>query len=237
MTLLAEIASESRPAQTSRGALFGASGYLVLPRLFAFDEIAWVRDEVRVVALRRGQDGRAADGTIHGTHESEPTFRKLARHPRLLTIARDLLGGDVYIRHSRLVPRFGDSAFDTAWRRDVTAESGGGDLAALNGVTAAVILGDAGPQSAALHVAPGSHRASGLADADGESAAALSPPLGSVVFRHAQLAYSFNRPGERRAPPLFLISYGAVSHAAGDVAPTVAEADDCMWPTSWCAAG
>src|SRR5271170_7997109 len=125
-------------------------GFVVLPRAFAFDEIAWVRDEARVVALRRRPRGRVAgdepwadeapDGTIYGAHLSEPAFRKLAAHPRILDAARQLLGDDVYIHQSRLVPRLAESPSDVSWRRDFATWSAVDSMPTPRALTAAIVL-------------------------------------------------------------------------------------------------
>jgi len=229
---------------------------MVRPRLFAFDEIAWVRDEARIVALRRGRSGHAPSGeawsteapagTVYGAHVSEATFRKLAAHPRLIAVARDLLGENVYVHQSRLISRFEDVSPDIAWRRDFATWSATDGMPAARAVTAAIILGESGPQTPIMYVAPGSH---GGADTSGGGAAvAVTAPLGSVVFYRADLAYALNQFADRRSSPLFLVSYNAVSnvparfgrdetYAARRASPAIAEADDCMWPASWCAAG
>jgi len=235
---------------------FHERGFLVQPQAFVFDEIAWVRDEARVVALRRGQAGRAQssdpwvgeapEGTIYGAHLTEPAFRKLAAHPRLAGVARELLGEDVYVHQSRLVSRFAEVGADVAWRRDFASWSSIDGIVAPRALTAAVVLGDTDPSEPVLHVAAGSQRASG--PDDGGGSLGVWAPVGSVVFYHGNLAYSLNRRGGRRSPPLFLVSYNALSNpparARRDEAfatrhpmPIVLEADDCMWPTAWCAAG
>ena len=232
---------------------FRERGFLVQPRVFVFDEIAWVRDEARVVALRRGEAGRARagdpwaaeapEGTIYGAHLREPAFRKLAAHPRIVRIVRELLGEDVYVHQSRLVPRFAEVAADTTWRRDFATWSAVDGLPAPRAVTAAIVLGDAAPSGPALHVAAGSHGAGANAEAVGVWA-----PLGSVIFCHGDLEYALNRQGDGRSPPLCLVSYNAVtnaptrarrdeSFAARRAVPIDLEADDCMWPAAWCAAG
>lgn len=238
-------------------------GFLVTPRLFAFDEIAWVRDEARLVALRRVQSGRvpagtpwageAPEGTVYGTHLTEATFRKLAAHPRILTVVRKLVGEDAYIHQSRLVPRLGDNPTDHAWRRDFQTWAAVDGMPAPRAVTAAVVLGEPALQAPVVHLAAGSHRPG--SDRSGKQAAEpaagstpIMAPLGSVVFFHSDLAYAFNRAGDRRSPPLFLISYNPVSNLPPHVArdeiyaaqrgtPPAPEADDCMWPNSWFAAG
>lgn len=239
-------------------------GFLVQPQAFVFDEIAWVRDEARVVALRRGQAGRtqagdpwasnngvseAPAGTTYGAHLGEPAFRKLAAHPRLVGVARELLGEDVYVHQSRLISRFAETGADVAWRRDFTSWSAVDGIKAPHLVTAAIVLGDLDPSEPVLHVAAGSHRVGELgARDDGGGSLGVWAPVGSVIFTHGNLAYSLNRRGDRRSPPLFLVSYNALSNppararrdeafATAHAAPIVVEADDCMWPTAWCAAG
>ncbi|MBV8535970.1 MAG: phytanoyl-CoA dioxygenase family protein [Alphaproteobacteria bacterium] len=240
---------------------FHDRGFLVQPQAFVFDEIAWVRDEARVVALRRGQAGHARssdpfageapEGTVYGAHVSEPAFRKLSAHPRIVGVARELLGQDVYVHQSRLISRFAEVRSDVTWRRDFASWSAVDGLPAPHAVTAAIVLGDTDPSEPILQVAAGSQRQGfddlGAPDDCGGSLGVWAP-VGSVVFYHGNLAYSLNRRSSRRSPPLFLVSYNAVSNpptrarhdelfAARHVAPIVVEADDCMWPTAWCAAG
>jgi hypothetical protein len=231
-------------------------GFLVQPQAFAFDEIAWVRDESRVVALRGSRAGRtqstdpwvseAPAGTIYGAHLSEPAFRKLAAHPRIVGIARELLGEDVYIHQSRLVSRFAEVGADVAWRRDFSTWSAVDGLAAPRAVTAAVVLGEGDASEPVLQVGSGSQRPN--APDDGGGSLGVWAPVGSVVFYHGDLAYALSRRADRRSPPLYLVSYGAISNpptrlrrdevfAAGRAVPITVEADDCMWPTAWCAAG
>jgi ectoine hydroxylase len=238
-------------------AQYADQGFVLRPGVFAFDEIAWVRDEARIVALRRGQAGHAPgdeswayeapEGTLYGQHVGESVFRKLAAHPRLLATARELLGGDVYIHQSRLIPRLGESPADVLWRRDFATWSRADRMATPNAVTAAILLGDSAPSSPVLYVTPGSHRETDAELAGGGPAVPVAAALGSVFFYDANLAYALNQPGDRRSPALYLVSYNAVGnriatmrdaiYAAHDVQPPRAEADDCMWPIPWCAAG
>lgn len=238
-------------------AAFDERGFVIQPRVFAFDEIAWVRDEARIVALRRGQAGRAQDGdawageapagTIYGAHLGEAGFRKLAGHPRIVQVARELLGEEVYVHQSRLVPRFGDGPADVAWRRDFSTWSQVDGLPARRAVTAAIVLAEAASQEPLLQVVSGSHRTSDRSPHQGRPVS-IAAPLGSVVLYHADLAYALTRPADRRSPPLYLVSYNAIRNAptrarrdeafaARRAAPIAVEADDCMWPTAWCAAG
>ena len=233
-------------------------GFVLVPSVFSFEEIAWVRDEAHVVALRRGQPGRvkgtepwayeAPEGTVYGAHVGEATFRKLAGHPRLVEAARRLLGEDLYVHQSRLVPRFAEFPRDVLWRRDFQTWRQIDGLATSSALSAAVVLGDAGARSPILHVAPGSHRPNTANDGTASDAAAITAPFGSVLFFDADLGYAFNQPGDRRSPPLFLVSYNAIAnrpqrpqrpaiYAAPTAAAPEVQADDCMWPSAWCAAG
>jgi hypothetical protein len=79
-----------------------ADGVLELPQLFAFEEIAWLREAAIAIGQREGagRDGRSRD--VHDVHHAEAGFRKLAAHPRLLERVRQVAGGPVTLRATRL---------------------------------------------------------------------------------------------------------------------------------------
>jgi hypothetical protein len=80
---------------------FAADGVLPLPELFAFDEVAWLREAAIALAQRAG-GGRYAPRSLPDVHHAEAGFRKLAAHPRLLDPVRQLAGGAVTLRETRL---------------------------------------------------------------------------------------------------------------------------------------
>lgn len=89
----------------SQVSAFAAGGALPLPQLFAFDEVAWLRDAAIALAQSVGitRDGRRfAPRTLRDAHHAEAGFRKLASHPRLLDPVRQLAGGPVALRETRL---------------------------------------------------------------------------------------------------------------------------------------
>jgi hypothetical protein len=225
-------------------------GFLPLPGLFAFDEVAWLRDEAQSLVLRRsrGEAGQAwveeaPDGTIYGAHLDESPFAKLAAHPRILGAVRQLLDEPVYIHQTRLLPWRANGPGDVLWRRDFATWSALDGLPAGRALTAAVLLDDEayGP---ALQMVPGSHRS---ASRGAPRLAGVGGGLGTVVLYDANVTYGFGRAGERPYSRLYLISFNAVANApaaprgepyAASVAePPYAEADDCLWPAPWCAAG
>lgn len=224
---------------------FHEDGYLVLPSLFAFDEIAWVRDEAQAVALRQVPRDpwpeEAPEGTIYGVHRSEAVFRRLAAHPRLVHAARDLLDTAPYIHQTRLLPWRSAAATEPQFRRDALAWASLDGLSEAKALTAAVVIEDSAYGSP-LSVVPGSHL--------GKTGApvALEAGLGSVVLLDANLSYALGRAGDRPYPRLYLVSFNAATNAratrprgapytAVSAEALIEEADDCLWPTPWCAAG
>lgn len=225
---------------------FREDGYLVLPALFAFDEIAWVRDEAQAVALRQVPRDpwpeEAPEGAIYGAHRAEPVFRRLAAHPRLIRAARELLDTAPYIHQTRLLPWRSAASTEARFRRDAQAWSSLDGLMEPRAVTAAVVLEDSAYGSP-LSVVPGSHR-----DPAASTPLSLEAGLGTVVLFDANLSYALGRAGDRPYPRLYLVSFNAATnalattprgapYAAAGAEALIEEADDCLWPTPWCAAG
>lgn len=225
-------------------------GFLPLPGLFAFDEVAWLRDEAQSLALRRSRDNsgqswveEAPEGTIYGAHLGQSAFAKLARHPRIVGVVRELLAKPAYIHQTRLLPWRAGGPVDALWRCDFATWSALDGLSSPYALTAAVLLDDEG-YGPALHVAPGSHRAEG---GGAPRLAGVGGGLGTVVLYDANLTYGFCRAGERPYSRLYLISFNAIAnapaaprgepYAATEIGPVREESDDCLWPAPWCAAG
>jgi len=225
---------------------FRQDGYVVLPSLFAFDEIAWVRDEAQAVALRHVPRDpwpeEAPEGTIYGVHRSEPVFRRLAAHPRLVRAARELLDTAPYIHQTRLLPWRSAASTEARFRRDSQAWSALDGLTVPKAVTAAVVLEDPAYGSP-FSVVPGSHT-----DGSPGSPLSLEAGFGSVVLFDASLSYALGRAGDRPYPRLYLVSFNAATNAlattprgapymAAGAEALIEEADDCLWPAPWCVAG
>jgi hypothetical protein len=84
---------------------FRQTGVLALPQLFAFEEIGWLREVAVGLAQRHGAvrgAGRFAPVSLHDVHLVEPSFRKLALHPRLTGPIARLLDGEPALRGTRL---------------------------------------------------------------------------------------------------------------------------------------
>lgn len=225
-------------------------GFLTLPGLFAFDEIAWVRDEAQSVALRSTVRGswpdEAPEGTIYDADRTEVSFGRLARHPRILSAAGALLGDGLYIHQSRLLTWRAPGLSEGRLARDFSSWAALDGMKAPQAVTAAVLLEDAAYEPALSAVA-GSHREEGLSNGHSQRLVPVAGGLGSVIFFDSNLAYLLGPAGDRPHHRLFLVSFNRLGneptrprgepYSAVEARVPVAEADDCLWPAPWCAAG
>lgn len=233
------------PQQTQQ---YREQGFLTLPGLFAFDEIGWIRDEAQAVALRSGARGswleEAPEGALYGTDRSEAAFGRLARHPRIVNAARSILGDDLYIHQSRLLTWRNAARPESRLRRDFNAWAALDGMAAPQALTAAVLLEDAAYEPA-LTVVAGSHREA--VPAQGLTLSPVVGGIGDVILFDANLTYVLGQAGDRPHHRLFLVSFNTLSnaparprsepYAATAKRAVIAEADDGLWPTPWCAAG
>lgn len=229
---------------------FHDQGFLALPGLFAFDEIAWVRDEAQAVALRSTARGswpdEAPEGTIYGADANEDVFGRLARHTRILGAASALIGNELYIHQSRLLTWRAPARSEGRLVRDFSSWAALDGMRKPHAATAAVLLEDAAYEPA-LSVVTGSHRQEGLSQGGSQRLVPVAGGTGSVVFLDANLAYVLGPAGDRPHHRLFLISFNRLDnqpgHPRGDpysalkARAPLAEADDSLWPAPWCAAG
>ncbi|MGE0270280.1 MAG: phytanoyl-CoA dioxygenase family protein [Alphaproteobacteria bacterium] len=188
---------------------FDDDGYLVIPRVFHVDELAWLGGEVRSVvhgyATRPRPSVWSSDeapaGTFIDVHRREEAFRRLAAHPRLHTLASDVAHGPVRLLRTRLYPgaRFGD----LIWRRDSEIWRRTGLLDGASALTAAVVLDGPHAAATALHVLPRSHRSE---NGGVKPPVRLSASLGSVILLHCATRYALRQPGDA-ARAAFLVTY------------------------------
>ncbi|HEX2253341.1 MAG TPA: phytanoyl-CoA dioxygenase family protein [Thermoanaerobaculia bacterium] len=102
---------------------YGEDGYLLLPDLFSADEVALLKqqlhEELRGAAERKvAEKGGQVVRSVYGSHDHNEVFRRLARHPRLVEPAVDLLGGPVYVYQFKinLKAAFGGDLWE--WHQD-----------------------------------------------------------------------------------------------------------------------
>lgn len=189
---------------------FDDDGYLLMPRVFHVDELAWLGGEARSVVHGHGarfasawSSDEAPAGSFIDLHLRQDAFRRLAAHPRLWALAASLAGKPVRLLRTRLFP--GARSGDPIWRRDAEIWRRTHLHDDSNAVTAAVMLDGHYADVPALHVIPGSHR-----DGAAKPPLHLKATLGSVILLHCATRYALRQPGGA-ARPAFLVTYDAVA--------------------------
>jgi len=84
---------------------FERKGYVVVPSLLSEAEVSVLEDGMREVQQRPGPEvAREKDGkphVVYGIHLWDDRFKALARHPKVLGPAQQLLNNDVFVHQSR----------------------------------------------------------------------------------------------------------------------------------------
>jgi len=142
---------------------FDERGYIFFPSLFSGEEVAVLRDAAQRVMQREGPEvvrGIHSDAVqlVYGAHQYDQTFRRLGRHPRLISLAEQLLGNKVYVHQSRLNPKVAFEGEVWAWHQDFATWNDRDGLMKPRAMMVAVFLDDATDVNAPLLIIPGSHR-------------------------------------------------------------------------------
>ncbi|MCG8691366.1 MAG: phytanoyl-CoA dioxygenase family protein [Minwuiales bacterium] len=138
-------------------------GYLVLPDLFSPEEIGVLRASVPALMAETCDDNtHEADGeqvrNMLGLHRRNPLFGRLARHPRLLEPALQILGEDVYLQQCKINVKagFGGGGFD--WHTDFATHHSRDGVPRPLALNLHVFLDDVSEFNGPLYFAPGSHK-------------------------------------------------------------------------------
>ncbi|MFN4090805.1 MAG: hypothetical protein ACK4QW_17415 [Alphaproteobacteria bacterium] len=230
---------------------FIGAGFIALPHLFAGEEIGWLAEEARGLALLFGPEADALvapdapRGTVFAPHRGQRGFLDLALHPRLATAAG--FGTATRLHQTRLWPGGrrpvppGSWCDGAAWRRLDGIDPAGA-------LTAVVFLEDAGT-GAGLRVWPAGavpdNREPGVTVRS--PSALLSLPAGSVVLIEAAASYAPVDGRVAPAPSLFFAGLVPAEPPRAEGrrrAPFVVElpvapplGDDCLWPVPYFVAG
>lgn len=149
-------------------AAYARDGFLVFPALVSAAEVALLRGEVARLmhvdaegTVREGSTG--APKSIFRLHEdngagASPAFRALSRTPRVLGVARQLLGeADLYLHHSKVNVKAAIEGSVWPWHQDFGAWNLDG-IQRPDMATFMLMLDDATQMSGCLYLLPGSHR-------------------------------------------------------------------------------
>jgi ectoine hydroxylase len=145
---------------------FDKDGFLILENFFQPREVRAFLDDMEAyqqdpATLNRPEVITEADSanirSIFGIHRLSSRFDALTRDSRLLDMARQLLGSDVYIHQSRLnrKPAFRGRGFD--WHSDFETWHAEDGMPAMRCVSVSVSLTENNDLNGPLLLVPGSH--------------------------------------------------------------------------------
>ncbi len=148
------------PSQIER---FHDRGYLVLPGLFAAEEIALLRAALPAIYkddipanIREKRSGEVR--TAMGLHLRHPVFDKLVRHPRLIEPAFRLLGDQLYIQQVKINTKAAFEGEVWQWHYDFATHHAEDGVAAPLALNLHVFLDDVSEFNGPLWFIPGSHK-------------------------------------------------------------------------------
>jgi ectoine hydroxylase len=142
---------------------FERDGYLFFPSLFSPQEIKVLLDEVpRLYAQRRPENVLEKDSgavrTNFAAHMYSAPFAKLARHPRMIAPAMQLLGEGVYMHQFKIN---GKMAFDGdvwQWHQDYGTWKNDDLMPEARAMNVAIFLDEVNEFNGPLMLIPGSHK-------------------------------------------------------------------------------
>lgn len=143
------------------------NGFLQLKELFSPREVdALTRELNRLTskdAIRKAEEtvtepDSGAVRSIFCVHALSEVFDRLSRDPRLLNVARHLLGDDVYIHQSRVNLKPGFSGKEFYWHSDFETWHVEDGMPRMRAVSASIALTENTILNGPLMLIPGSHR-------------------------------------------------------------------------------
>lgn len=96
--------------------------------------------------------------SIFAVHQSSDVLKALANHPKLTAIARQLMGGDVYIHQSRINYKGGFRGKEFYWHSDFETWHVEDGIPAMRMVSCSIALTPNTPYNGPLMIIPGSHQ-------------------------------------------------------------------------------
>lgn len=145
---------------------FERDGYLFLPGLFHKAETAELLKEAERLksrAQREAEDSvfleqdSGAVRSIFAVHESSRLFRSVAEDPRLLRLACDVLGDEVYVHQSRLNYKPAFSGREFYWHSDFETWHAEDGMPRMRALSISLCLTPSYATNGPLMLIPGSH--------------------------------------------------------------------------------
>jgi ectoine hydroxylase len=142
-------------------------GYLVFERMFSDQEVARLSRDLE--DLRSSPDTKDSPEvitepdsgetrSIFAVHRLDHPLARLCTEPRVVEIARQLLGGDVYIHQSRVNYKRGFRGKEFYWHSDFETWHVEDGMPRMRAVSCSISLTDNTPHNGPLLLIPGSHK-------------------------------------------------------------------------------
>lgn len=159
--------SDDGPLSAADLAFFDQHGYLdfqsllspqeLLPCLTELDRLR-TDESIRTTPEVVIEPDSHALRSIFAVHQHQSVLAALCAHPRLVAIARQLLGSDVYIHQSRINYKGGFRGREFYWHSDFETWHVEDGMPAMRAVSCSVSLTPNTPHNGPLMLVPGSHR-------------------------------------------------------------------------------
>lgn len=142
------------------------NGFIQLRGLLGEDEAATLLCEADQLAAASGREGRPEAvfepdsrvvRSVFRVHGLSAVFDRLMRDPRLLDVARQILGGDVYVHQSRVNLKPGFSGKEFYWHSDFETWHIEDGMPRMRAVSCVVLLTANNEFNGPLLLVPGSH--------------------------------------------------------------------------------
>lgn len=146
---------------------YDENGFVTVEELLAVEEVAALRDEMDRLtadeAVRADERTVLDDNTghiryVYEAHRLSAPIAALIADERVVGRARQILGSDVYVHHSRISnkPGFGGGSF--YWHSDFETWHAEDGMPGMRAVSVSIALADDMPHNGAQMMMPGSHR-------------------------------------------------------------------------------
>jgi len=146
---------------------YDRDGFLMLENLLPENEVAAILAEIgrmsRDPAIIRREEsitepGSDAVRSIFMVHTLSAMISRLVRDPRLINVARQILGSEVYVHQSRANMKPGFKGKEFYWHSDFETWHVEDGMPAMRALSCSVLLSDNNACNGPLMLVPGSHR-------------------------------------------------------------------------------
>lgn len=148
-------------------ASYEQKGYLSLRGFFSPQEVREWRDELnRLWGENRDSDrkevirepGSQEIRSIFAVHRDNEVFRRLSRHPRLVSMVQQILGSEVYIHQSRINYKQGFTGKEFYWHSDFETWHVEDGMPRMRALSCSISLEENYHYNGPLLLLPGSHQ-------------------------------------------------------------------------------